>query len=190
MTRNKKKARISTKWKNYTFYGELIKNTRLICAKTPITQYKHTPELLVQSINNDHRRHKVGLVIDLTDTTKYYNSQEFIALNVVYYKINCKGMKIPSEETVEHFKDIIIKYFKEHEKNNKSICIHCFNGVNCSGYMICRYLIDVLKYTPIAAIHVFQDARGYSIEHDYLRDDLLKRQPRVENEGKTKCMIM
>lgn len=42
--------------------------------------------------------------------------------------------------------------------------VHCSNGVNRSGYLICRYLIDSLGWNSHEAIAAFESARGYTIE--------------------------
>ena len=194
MTRNKNKPRISSNWKNYSVCGKLIPNTRIICSKTPISARRFYPENLVAYITQANPKSKVGLVIDLTDTDKYYNHEQFVALNVVYYKIQCCGMKLPSEEIVSHFNMILSRYVKEHERDNKIICVHCLHGVNRTGYLVCRYLIDELGMDAIRAINLFEETRGCQIEHDYIRDDLLKRipPPGVENkyEDGKKCFIM
>ncbi|CAG0899958.1 unnamed protein product [Darwinula stevensoni] len=38
---------------------------------------------------------ELGLVIDLTNTTRYYNSQEFEGVGVRHHKIRCPGHAIP-----------------------------------------------------------------------------------------------
>ena len=135
------------------------------------------------------------MVLDLTDTTKYYDPSEFVANNVVHYKIPCCGMAIPTEDVVQHFNTIVTKYLKEHKRSDKLVGVHCFTGVNRTGYLVCRYLIDIMKWDPITAIHAFQDARGEVIEHENIRTDLLGRVRVVgggeegEKREKDKCIV-
>ena len=106
-------------------------------------------------------------------------------------------MAIPTEDVVQHFNTIVTKYLKEHKRSNKLIGVHCFTGVNRTGYLVCRYLIDMLNWDPITAIHAFQDARGEVIEHENIRTDLLGRVRVVDGgngEGerekeKDKCIV-
>ena len=38
--------------------------------------------------------------------------------------------------------------------------------INVSGYMICRYLIERMGWTPDEAIRTFNEARGYKITRE------------------------
>lgn len=43
------------------------------------------------------------------------------------------------------------------------IGIHCSDGINRSGYLVCRYLIDRLHMGSDAALDAFEKARGHII---------------------------
>nr|XP_023402982.1 uncharacterized protein LOC111750363 [Loxodonta africana] len=65
---------------------------------------------------------------------------------------------------------------------DKLIGVHCTNGINRTGYLICRYLIDVEGWDPDTAIQAFGEARGHQIVGCvYLKD--LKTQPMRSNLG-------
>ena len=191
MPRNPNKPRIPKIWDKYSVSGVPLKDTRIISFKTPITSKNMTPEALVKHLKNSN--HNLGLVIDLTDTDKYYDSNDFVALNVVYLKLPCKGMKLPLQETVDYFNMIVERFILEHSRDKKLIGVHCFGGVNRTGYMVCRYLIDKLKWKPSMAIHMFQEARGHTIDAEFYRTDLLKRAPSEATpppENEKKCSVM
>ena len=44
------------------------------------------------------------------------------------------------------------------------IGVHCVHGVNRTGYMICRYLIEKRGWNPQNAIDAFENARGEKME--------------------------
>ena len=187
MPRNPSKPRVSPTWCKYTMCGLPIVNTRIICFKTPITSKNVSPQTIIQHIQASD--YKLGLIIDLTDTIKYYDPNEFVASNIVHYKIRCHGMALPLEDTVDHFNEIVQRFCQEHKNDAKLIGVHCFNGVNRTGYLVCRYLVDILKWDSIKAIHAFQDARGHIIEHDNIRNVIISSSPeKVEKENK--CMVM
>ena len=190
MPRNSNAPRLPASWNEYSVSGIPNSKTRLVCFKTPIKRKRLDPEALIVYLQK--QKCKLGLVIDLTDTDKYYDPQEFVALNVVHYKIKCKGMCVPSEDIVEHFQTIITRFLKEHSHDQKYIGIHCLNGVNRTGYLVCRYLMDVLNYDAVKAINTFQHDRGHTIEHAWIRNAILHHKPtgKIPVEDKAKCCIM
>ncbi|CUT98715.1 RNA:RNP complex 1 interacting phosphatase [Echinococcus multilocularis] len=56
------------------------------------------------------------------------------------------------------------------------IAVHCTHGVNRTGYLICRYLVDALGWDPDEAIEEFARARGHPIERENYIEDLRNRQ--------------
>ena len=55
-----------------------------------------------------------------------------------------------------------------------TIGVHCTHGINRTGYLVCRYMIQRLGWIPEEAIAAFGAARGHPIERaNYLAD--LKR---------------
>merc|ERR1711964_591918 len=117
MPRNPHKPRVPVIWDSYSWCGVPLKDTRIICFKTPITTRKLSPHVMVQHMNINH--YPLGLVLDLTDTTKYYDPSDFVSNNIVHYKITCCGMTLPSEAIVAHFNKIVTDYLKEHKRDNK-----------------------------------------------------------------------
>jgi len=67
---------------------------------------------------------------------------------------------------------IVDEFLKKNAENDLLIGTHCTHGVNRTGYLICRYMIDRLQIAPEDALMKFQDARGYPVERQNYIDDL------------------
>eukprot|EP00076_Gallus_gallus_P042161 XP_025007699.1 uncharacterized protein DUSP11RC1I isoform X1 [Gallus gallus] len=124
---------------------------------------------------------ELGLIIDLTYTTRYYEVKD-LPKSVQYKKLYTVGLEVPDNATILQFKKWVRKFLWENARNEKLIGVHCTNGINRTGYLICRYLIDVEGWDPEAAIQAFGDARGHCMDGlVYLTD--LRTQPMRSNLG-------
>ncbi|XP_050701352.1 uncharacterized protein LOC126987897 isoform X2 [Eriocheir sinensis] len=113
----------------------------------------------------------LGLVIDLTDTFRYYNPEEFEFRGVTHLKIRVMGRKIPEEKAVLKFYQAVDNFLDKNKENEKVIGVHCTHGLNRTGYLVCRYMIQVLGIAPDQAIADFNSARGHEVEREnYLTD--------------------
>ncbi|CAJ0586807.1 unnamed protein product, partial [Mesorhabditis spiculigera] len=159
-------------WTRYSTIGEVIPNTRFIVFKTPLNE-----RLLTKVPKKDHwttlhlyrtlaERHiQLGLVIDLTDTTRYYDRKEFEGMCVDYEKIFAPGRGfVEREEVVDSFYSAVERFLSDKDNAELYIGVHCTHGVNRSGYLICRFLIEQLKWSSHEAIAAFEKARGFPIE--------------------------
>ncbi|KAG5340957.1 PTP5 phosphatase, partial [Acromyrmex heyeri] len=139
-------------------------------------------------------------IIDLTNTCRYYDKKEFTNAGVKYEKIAIPGRKIPTMDIIKNCKIKLqslmlpkvkifalfpCRFFKVMDDftstcgEDELVGVHCTHGVNRTGYLICRYLIqqlgwdtqDSLKaYRPneifLCLYPAFGEARGYPIERD------------------------
>ncbi|XP_051897238.1 RNA/RNP complex-1-interacting phosphatase-like [Pristis pectinata] len=71
--------------------------------------------------------------------------------------------------------------------NDKLIGVHCTHGVNRTGYLICRYLIDVDGMDPHEAIDLFNKSRGYPIERQNYIQDLLQGASSKSQSSEISC---
>ncbi|XP_061491550.1 uncharacterized protein LOC133388941 isoform X2 [Rhineura floridana] len=183
-----KKNSIPVGWRNVLPIGQPIAGTRFIPFKAPLkgeinqrltpTQ-KFTPKDLMTAVKALNM--ELGLIIDLTYTTRYYHVKD-LPKNVVYKKLYTIGFEVPDDPTILQFKKWVRKFLWENAENVKLIGVHCTNGINRTGYLICRYLIDVEGWDPEIAIQAFGEARGHHIDGKiYLAD--LKTQPMRSNLG-------
>ncbi|EPB65850.1 tyrosine-protein phosphatase domain protein, partial [Ancylostoma ceylanicum] len=96
---------------------------------------------------------RLGLVVDLTDTDRYYDKDEIEGLCIQYQKINCPGRGfVERTECVSEFNKAIQDYIDKTDDEEALIGVHCTNGVNRSGYLICRFLIERLGWSSHEAL--------------------------------------
>ncbi|PFX17824.1 putative tyrosine-protein phosphatase 1 [Stylophora pistillata] len=108
--------RIPDKWRDYKPCGVPIEGEKIIAFKTPLShQYdnesdqdngiktyeRFTPMDLVNHLSQKHI--KLGMVVDFTNTYRYYNSKELFDHGILYRKIKCVGKEIPDENVVERY---------------------------------------------------------------------------------------
>ncbi|KAI4897896.1 hypothetical protein NFI96_023107 [Prochilodus magdalenae] len=180
--------KIPDRWTDYSAVGKRIPGTRFIAFKVPLKQSLRnclSPSEAFGPFDLLHMLEKqgqeLGLVIDLTFTTRYYKPQD-LPNSWYYVKIFTAGHEVPSDATILSFKKTVRRFLRDNENNDKLIGVHCTHGLNRTGYLVCRYLIDVDGVEPHKAIDLFNVSRGHSIERQNYLDDL-KSGPKRSNEG-------
>lgn len=169
MARKKNNKRIPDRWMEYHPIKSTIGDTRIVAFKVPLplnlfqdefmSKHKWTPIDVMEAVPN------LGLVIDLTFKFPcYYEPLQFLDNGVDYVKIGCAGQVIPQNETFVKFSEAIESFHKDHP--DQIVGIHCTHGVNRTGYMICRYMVEKLGYTAEKALETFATARGYPVERE------------------------
>lgn len=159
-------SRYPDRWLDYSNIGAQVKGTQFVALKVPLGKKfftkredeSFTPDDVVQQIPN------LGLVIDLTFTSKYYNPSEFQQHNVQHKKIFTKGHEIPKRSLVDVFIRTVNNFLEKDENKNKVIGVHCTHGLNRTGYFVCAYMILVQGLEPRTAIIAFNDARAHTME--------------------------
>ncbi|CAH9147760.1 unnamed protein product [Cuscuta epithymum] len=113
---------------------------------------------------------KLGLVIDLTNTNRYYSAEEFIKEGIKHVKIRCKGRdSVPDNESVNLFVNEVSQFLARQKRTKKHILVHCTHGHNRTGYMIIHYLMRTLPVSVTQAINIFSEARPPGIyKPDYI----------------------
>ncbi|KAM6294616.1 RNA/RNP complex-1-interacting phosphatase [Aegotheles albertisi] len=174
-------SRIPERWTDYVPLGRRMPGTRFIAFKVPLKksfeqklhpEERFSPRDLIKKIKE--QKEELGLIIDLTYTTRYYGPEELPA-TLRYSKILTMGHEIPNRQTIFQFKCVVKKFLNDNKDNDKLIGVHCTHGLNRTGYLVCRYLIDVEGMEPNAAIELFNRARGHPIERTNYIQDLQKR---------------
>lgn len=188
MSRPQRKKDIPDRWQDYTAVGKRLKGTRFVAFKVPLKQALTRmlpraevfgPWDLLDALKRDNQ--ELGLIIDLTFTTRYYTLQD-VPQSLLYVKIFTAGHEVPSDETILKFKHAVHRFLQDNQDNDKLIGVHCTHGLNRTGYLICRYLIDVDGMEPAEAVELFNSSRGHAIERqNYLED--LHHGPKRSNEG-------
>ncbi|KAM9306730.1 RNA/RNP complex-1-interacting phosphatase [Pholidichthys leucotaenia] len=190
MSRRKKNG-IPDRWLDYTAVGKRLPGTRFVAFKVPLKQSLNSslsdldvfgPWELLDALSEQNQA--LGLIIDLTFTTRYYSLQD-IPWSLLCVKIFTAGHDVPSDETILSFKRAVRNFLRDNEDNDKLIGVHCTHGLNRTGYLICRYLIDVEGMDPEDAVQLFNSSRGHAIERqNYLED--LRHGPKRSNDGMEK----
>lgn len=182
------KNHLPERWTEYSAVGRRIPGTRFITFKVPLKKVfdnklaplqRFSPTNLISEIEKQNE--ELGLVVDLTCTKRYYTPQEFPA-TVKYAKLFTAGHHVPSDDVIYEFKCIVKQFLSENTDNDKLVGVHCTHGLNRTGYLVCRYMIDVLGVVPSEAIERFNKSRGHCIERKNYLDDLLEGKPR-SNQG-------
>ncbi|XP_045189439.2 RNA/RNP complex-1-interacting phosphatase-like [Mercenaria mercenaria] len=168
------------RWFDYTNVGDVVQGTRLITFKVPLKESffaynnripadsRFTPTTLLECMRG--RGLKLGLVIDLTYTDRYYDPEEFKRKGVQYKKIFVEGHVIPTQEVMESFYEAIDRFLETSEEDSL-IGVHCTHGVNRTGYVVCRYMVEHLGMKATEALEAYKKARGYSVERiNYIND--------------------
>nr|XP_054766120.1 RNA/RNP complex-1-interacting phosphatase-like [Lytechinus pictus] len=175
-----KANKIPDRWENYKPFGDVIKGTNILPLKVPLKEKlifrlqekdRFTPDDLLNKL--DEMNYRLGVLIDLTATTRYYNPQIFIDRDVQYVKIFTQGHVVPSPEVIEKF-TTAMSSFKEYNKDKDTIIgVHCTHGVNRTGYLICRYLIEHEGFKPDDALKAFKEGwrKNYIDDLLHLNDD-------------------
>ncbi|XP_032999286.1 mRNA-capping enzyme isoform X2 [Lacerta agilis] len=113
---------------------------------------------------------KMGLLIDLTNTTRFYDRSDIEKDGIAYIKLQCKGHgECPTADNTETFIRICEHF------NNKNptelIGVHCTHGFNRTGFLICAFLVEKLDWSIEAAVAIFAQARPPGIyKGDYLKE--------------------
>jgi protein-tyrosine phosphatase len=83
------------------------------------------------------------MVINATNTDRYYDSREISNLDIEYHKLPTSGRSfVECEAIVKSFTKAVDDFMERNKDNDLLIGVHCTDGVNRAGYLICRYLID------------------------------------------------
>ncbi|XP_076614940.1 RNA/RNP complex-1-interacting phosphatase [Chaetodon auriga] len=188
MSRQSKKNGVPDRWLDYTAVGKRLDGTRFVAFKVPLKESlnRKLPRSdvfgfweLLDALHKE--RQELGLIIDLTFTTRYYRLQD-VPDSLLFVKIFTAGHEVPGDDTILSFKRAVRRFLRENGDNDKLIGVHCTHGLNRTGYLICRYLIDVDGMDPEEAVELFSSSRGHAIERQNYLDDL-QRGPKRSNEG-------
>lgn len=131
---------------------------------------------------------ELGLIIDLTNTTRYYHPTDWVNKGIKYFKIACKGRDaVPDNESVNNFVYEALRFFHNHKQmpQNKYILVHCTHGHNRTGFMIVNYLVRIHSMTVKEALQRFAAARPPGIYKQEYIDALF----RFYHERKPETML-
>ncbi|KER26283.1 hypothetical protein T265_06475 [Opisthorchis viverrini] len=163
------------RWLNCPRMGDMILDI-FIPFKTPLDSKFDNfiqPEQLfhVDHVFQTAEPYKLGLVVDLTKSKRFYNRREITDSNCKYLKIECKGNEErPTPEQVDLFIKVV-NQFLDNNPGEQKVGVHCTHGFNRTGFLIVAYLVEELNYGVEIAVQIFADARPPGIyKPDYLQE--------------------
>ncbi|XP_013412847.1 RNA/RNP complex-1-interacting phosphatase-like isoform X2 [Lingula anatina] len=169
-----KRRDVPDRWEVYEPFCDPIKGTKFIAFKVPLKEsicrklddrsQWFTPSMLVEKLSAKGK--KLGAIIDLTNTQRYYDPQEIKSCGIEYNKLNTVGHVVPSKDVIDSFANMVSSFLERNKGTDLLLGVHCTHGVNRSGHLICRYMIDKLGVSPDEAIQAFNEARGHKIERE------------------------
>ena len=120
--------------------------SRFLAFKTPLDErfndqippeHRFTPDMLFQSMKA--HKVKIGLVIDLTNTERFYDKKLMEENECKYVKLSCRGHgETPSPDAVKTFVHICKTYIANNPLD--IVGVHCTHGFN-RWILISIYLI-------------------------------------------------
>lgn len=119
------------------------------------------------------RGKRIGMVVDLTNTDRYYNHNEFKKEGVKHLKIRCQGRdSVPDNESVNQFVFEVAQFLAQQNSQKESkrcVFVHCTHGHNRTGYMVAHYMIRMHFMSVSEAVQKFAEARPPGIyKSDYI----------------------
>ncbi|KAK1307652.1 hypothetical protein QJS10_CPA09g01274 [Acorus calamus] len=175
ISRSYEKSRLPHGWLDCPPYGRVI--GRIIPSKVPLGESFNDavePGRRYSSKQVLHQQrvlgHDIGLVIDLTNTSRYYPSTDWQSKGIKHLKIPCKGRDaVPDNESVNIFVWEVIQFFNSQKHTKKHILVHCTHGHNRTGFMIVHFLVRSHLMTVTQAVLKFSEARPPGIyKQDYI----------------------
>ncbi|XP_056422061.1 mRNA-capping enzyme isoform X1 [Hyla sarda] len=123
---------------------------------------------------------KMGLLIDLTNTTRFYDRNDIEKEGIKYIKLNCKGHgECPTPENTETFIRLCERFTDRSPE--ELIGVHCTHGFNRTGFLICAFLVEKMDWSIEAAVATYAHARPPGIyKADYIKE-LFQRYGDVED---------
>jgi atypical dual specificity phosphatase len=171
------------KWRKHCNHGKFIENTKIIPTKVFLSEQKwqdhlgieerYTIQDLIEYSNKNQI--KIGLIIDLNRSFDYYDfariQQEDTNLTHIKYMKFKMDTDIPSEELINAvFNELTMAH-----ANDEGVIIHCFNGLNRTGFIVVDFLCRALGLSLDDALDRFETARGHRIENEVLKQALNDR---------------
>ncbi|XP_047506957.1 mRNA-capping enzyme [Pieris napi] len=129
---------------------------------------RFTPSMLFDYMKG--LRMKLGLWIDLTNTSRFYDKREIERMDCKYVKMACRGHgETPSEKQTRKFIDIVSEFISQNPL--AVIGVHCTHGFNRTGFLIVSYMVEKFDSSVDASIIEFSRKRQPGIyKQDYINE--------------------
>jgi len=162
-------GKLPKNWVNCPVTGQTLIDDFLLPVKCPLhdnftAKVKQAGESLWRleelfQLAHDKFDKKIGLIIDLTDTNRYYNPTEAESKGVEHRKLPL-NLHRPDGLPFKQIHAIVaqIETFRENHPN-AVVAVHCTHGFNRTGLLIVSYLVRVASSNLIDALKTFEKSR-------------------------------
>nr|XP_023025890.1 mRNA-capping enzyme [Leptinotarsa decemlineata] len=172
---------VPPRWLHCPRKSETLIMGKFMAMKTPLSssfdeivppECRFPPKMLFSSCKS--KKIKIGLWIDLTNTTRFYDKNEIKNYDCKYVKLSCKGHgETPSLQQTEAFIGLVHNFISQFPL--ESIAVHCTHGFNRTGFLIVSYMVTKMDCDLGIALDMFAKARPVGIyKKDYI-DELYRR---------------
>lgn len=185
--RNESKGPIPPRWLHCPRKAIKLIQNKFLAFKTPLSsafdsqvpeECRFNLDMLFASLKS--QKLKLGLWIDLTNTSRFYDKKSLEAYGCKYLKLQCRGHgETPSEEQTRTFVQVCKNFISYNPL--EIIGIHCTHGFNRTGFLIISYLVENDGTSVDAGLVEFAAARPPGIyKADYIQE-LYRRYDDVED---------
>jgi len=168
---------IPPRWLKCPRKAATLVGNRFLAFKTPLDEkydsqveeiYRFRPEMLFNSMKA--YKVKVGLWVDLTNTSRFYDKRCIEEQGCKYVKLQCRGHgETPNQEAVQLFINICRKFIQQNPL--EIVGVHCTHGFNRSGFLISSYMVEEFDWSVDMAVSEFNKARVPGIyKEDYIKE--------------------
>lgn len=154
---------------------------RFLAFKTPLdekydaqvpVENRFNPKMLFQAMKA--HKVKIGLWIDLTNTSRFYDKRLVEEEECKYVKLSCKGHgETPSEDSVKAFIAVCKNYIAQNPLD--IVAVHCTHGFNRTGFLISAYLVEEFDWAIDMAVAEFTKVREPGIYKESYLKEIYKR---------------
>jgi len=180
---------IPPRWLNCPRKSSSLVAQRFLAFKTPLddkydsqvpVENRFSPKMLFQAMKA--HKVKIGLWIDLTNTSRFYDKRLVEEEDCKYVKLSCKGHgETPPEEAVKTFIAICKTYIAQNPLD--IVAVHCTHGFNRTGYLISAYLVEEFDWSIDMAVAEFTKVREPGIYKESYLKEIYKRYSGDESDA-------
>ncbi|KAG7207439.1 hypothetical protein KM043_009082 [Ampulex compressa] len=174
---NNSKGPVPPRWLHCPRKAVKLIQNKFLAFKTPLSsafddqvpeECRFSVDMLLSSLKS--QKVKLGLWIDLTNTTRFYDKKAIEMHGCRYLKLQCRGHgETPSEEQTRTFVQVCRNFICHNPL--EIIGIHCTHGFNRTGFLIISYLVEIDGSSVDAALVEFATARPPGIyKADYIQE--------------------
>ncbi|CAG9121503.1 unnamed protein product [Plutella xylostella] len=168
---------IPNRWLNCPRKATSLVAGKFLAFKTPLgsqfndkvpEENRFTPNMLFVYMKG--LKMKLGLWVDLTNTSRFYDKKEIEELDCKYIKLQCRGHgETPSLDQTKVFIQLVSRYISQNPL--EVIGVHCTHGFNRTGFLLVCYMVEQLDCSVEAAISEFANMRPPGIyKQDYIQE--------------------